>query len=120
VGDVVDALPYGLKYVGLSGDVQQTLIGFRVLNNSLCFAIDGQYHGPFGLFQAPHEFARLSPEGGQRLNIFGNVEHRQSFPVSTFKGALFKADCKEENSFALGAYYRVSIFVGAVFMPVRY
>ena len=50
MGHVVDALPDGLEDVGLSGYVQQTLIGFRVLYNGLRFPLTVRTTGRFVFF----------------------------------------------------------------------
>jgi hypothetical protein len=45
-----EALADALVSVGASGDVEQALIGFCILNDGRCLALDRQDHGPFALF----------------------------------------------------------------------
>ncbi|HLI81761.1 MAG TPA: hypothetical protein VKV03_17360 [Candidatus Binataceae bacterium] len=76
VGDVVGALPESLIDIGARGNVEQSLIRFRVLHYRLGFTIDGENHGPFALFKLLEKFAGLASEGGQRMNVFRNVQHQ--------------------------------------------
>jgi hypothetical protein len=86
--DLVFCLPYSLEDIGLRGNIQQPLVGFRVLNHGFRFAIYGKDYRPLRLLKALHEFAGLAAEGGQGLNVFGNVEHQKSFPETPLKVLL--------------------------------
>src|ERR1700688_4172009 len=57
VGDVIDAMPYNLKDVGLRSDVKQTLIGLRGQNNGHFLSLNRGTDGRFGLLGALHDFA---------------------------------------------------------------
>ena len=94
--NVIHSLSYGFENVGLRSDIEQTLVGFRVLNNGLRLAIDRENHRPFGPLEAFHELGGLASKRRQRLDVLGNVKHGQSFPSGTFKGALVRAVCKEK------------------------
>jgi hypothetical protein len=62
----------------LGGKVEEALIGGSVLDNSFGFAIHGQNDRSFGPLQSPHHLYRVIAKSGKRLNVSGNVEHRQS------------------------------------------
>ena len=47
--DIVHALPDSLVNVNAGGAVEQSLIGFGVLHNSLGLAVNGQDHRPLTL-----------------------------------------------------------------------
>jgi len=48
------------------GDIEQALIGLRILDDGGGPAFDRQHHGPFALFELFHEFARTAAKSGQR------------------------------------------------------
>jgi len=72
---VLKPLPDSLSRVGLRRDVEEALIGFGILHDRFRFAIDGENQGSLGFLKTLHEFARITPECGHRLNVFLNVEH---------------------------------------------
>jgi len=74
--DVVKALSDCLVDVRAPGNVEQSLIRFRVLHYRFGFAVDGEDDRPFALFKLLGKFAGLAPEGGQRMNVFRNVQHQ--------------------------------------------
>jgi len=79
VGDVVQALPNGFVNVGAGSDIEQLLIGFRFLHDSLGLVVDGQQHGPLGLLDLLEKLARFAPKICQRLDILREVEHGEYF-----------------------------------------
>src|SRR5690349_18044409 len=56
-------------------DVQKALLGFGILYNSGCLSLHCQDKRALALPQMLHEIARAAAEGGQRMDIFGDVEH---------------------------------------------
>ena len=75
VGDIVETLADCLEYISTGGQVQQALISFRILDDSLGFALDSKNHRPLALPELFHKLAGPAPERRERLNVFGNVEH---------------------------------------------
>jgi len=75
VGYIAEALTDRLEYIGAGGQVQQALIGSRVLHDGLGFALDSKNYRPFALLELFHKLAGPAPERRQRLNVFGYVEH---------------------------------------------
>jgi hypothetical protein len=55
IGDVVVALPEGFINIGAGSDIEQSLIGFSVLHDSLGFAVDGQHYRPLALLELLEE-----------------------------------------------------------------
>ena len=55
MSDVVQALPDRFVNVGACGDVEQPLIGFCVLHDSLGLAVDGQHYRPLALLELLEE-----------------------------------------------------------------
>jgi len=74
MSDIVQTLPDCFVNVGSRGDIEQPLILFRVLHDSLSLAVHGQHDGPLALFDLLEKFARIAPKVCQRLNVFGDVE----------------------------------------------
>ncbi len=72
---ILKPLPDSLSHVGLSRDVEETLIGFGILHDRFRFAIDGENQGSLGFLKTFHEFTRIAPECGYGLNIFLDVKH---------------------------------------------
>src|ERR1700730_9532176 len=72
---VIKPLADSLNRVGLRRDVEEALIGFGVLHDRFRFAVDCKNQPPLGFLEAFHEFSRMAPERGHRLNVFLNVEH---------------------------------------------
>src|SRR6266849_2876276 len=72
---VLKTLTDSLKRVGLRRDVEEALIGFGILQDRFRFAIDGENQRPLGFLETLHEFSRIAPECGHRLNVFLDVEH---------------------------------------------
>src|SRR3984957_8298907 len=72
--DVVQALPDRFVNVGARSDIEQPLILFRVLHDSLRLTIDGQHYGPLAFLDLLQKFGRIAPKVCQRLNIFRDVE----------------------------------------------
>ena len=74
VSDVVVALPESFVHIGASGDIEEPLILFGVLHDSLGLTIDGQHYGPLALLDLLEKFGRIAPKVCQRLDIFRDVE----------------------------------------------
>src|SRR5271165_2418524 len=75
LGDVIKPLADSLMDIRLGGDVQQTLVGLRILDYGFGFAFDREHHGPLGLLKLFHEVARAAAERGERLDVLGDVKH---------------------------------------------
>lgn len=72
---VFEALPDSFASVRLRGDVEQALIGFGILNHGPSLAFDGEHHGALGLLELLHKITGPAAEGGERLNVFSDIEH---------------------------------------------
>src|SRR5216684_1647236 len=72
---VFEALPDALKCSGLCGDVEQALIGFRILHDRFRLSIDRKNQRLLRLFEMLHELPWIAPECGHRLNVFFDVKH---------------------------------------------
>jgi hypothetical protein len=83
---VLQSLTNAFPCVGPRCDVQQALVGFRVLNNRRSFPVHGQNDRTLALLDLLEELGGAAAEGGQRLDIFGEIKHSAS-QVSTLKGA---------------------------------
>src|SRR5271157_848718 len=44
---ILQALAYAFPYIGLGGNIEQSLIGFGVLYDGRCLPLYGQHHGAF-------------------------------------------------------------------------
>ena len=80
---VFKALTDAFLGVGAGGNVEETLVGFRILHYSRGLAVDGEHNGALALLEMLHEVAGRAAESGQRLNVGGNVQ-RVRLPSSTF------------------------------------
>jgi hypothetical protein len=69
-------LPDTFLGVGVSSNIEQSLIGFGVLHDGGCFPLHCEYHGALALLKLFHEIAGTTPESRQRLDILGYVKHR--------------------------------------------
>jgi hypothetical protein len=85
---VFDALPDSLKGIGLRGDIEQTLIGFGILDDSFRLSIDRKNQRFLRFLELPHELPGIAAERRHRLNVFFDVKHMTSHcNDSTLKGA---------------------------------
>jgi hypothetical protein len=75
---VFQSLTDAFSRVSLRGDIKQALVSLRILNDSRSFAVNGQHNRTFALFDLLEEFARSAAEGGERLNVGGDIEHEGS------------------------------------------
>jgi hypothetical protein len=73
MGYVIKPLPDAFHGIGAGCNVKQALIGFCVLHNRRCLPLYRKYYGALALFELFHKVARPAAEGGQRLNVLGNV-----------------------------------------------
>ena len=81
------SLADALVHIGIGGDVEQTLVGLRILNYCGGFAFNREDDGALALFELFHEVAGAAPKGRERLNVLGNVEN-------TMVSLLFKHPSK--------------------------
>src|ERR1035438_10290537 len=72
---LLQALPDAFSSIGASSDIEQTLIGTRVLHDGFSLAFDGEHDGPLALLELFHKIARAAAESGQRLNVFRDIKH---------------------------------------------
>jgi hypothetical protein len=74
-GYIVESLPDSLEHVHARGDVKQALVGLGVLYDRLSLALYGEHDRPLGFLDLLDKLTRSAPESGQRLNVFGDIEH---------------------------------------------
>src|SRR6266478_9433455 len=72
---VFDALPDSLKCIGLCGDIEQTLIGFGILDDRFRLSIDRKNQRFLRFLEVLHELPWIAPECRHRLNVFFDIEH---------------------------------------------
>src|ERR1700722_15475765 len=60
--------------VDLSGEVEEALVLGCALDDGFGFAVDGEDDGAAGFFEAPHHFDGVVAEGGEGLDVFGDVD----------------------------------------------
>jgi hypothetical protein len=72
---VFESLPDSFTCIRSSGDVEQTLIGRRILHYGFGSTLDRENDGTLVPLDAPDHLSRVAPEAGERLNILGDVEH---------------------------------------------
>jgi hypothetical protein len=66
---IFQALPDAFPCVRASGDVEQTLVGFRILHHGCSFSIHSQHHGTLALLDLLEKVAGPPTKGGQRLDV---------------------------------------------------
>jgi hypothetical protein len=95
----LEALPDALVSVHMCGDIEQPLVGLGVLHNCSRFAFNRQDNRALAPLELLHKVARAAAKRSKRLNVFGDVEHKESnFNVSTFLGAfVFGSDVPGGN-----------------------
>lgn len=64
--------------VGFGGDVEQALVRGGVLDDGFGLAVDREDDGAPGLLEALHELDGVVAEGGEGLDVFGDVDHAAS------------------------------------------
>ena len=74
---VFEPLTDAFLRIGARGDVEQPLIGFRVLYDSRCLAIYGEHQGALGFPEPLHEVAGGTAKGRQRLDVGCDVKHER-------------------------------------------
>jgi len=75
VRHVCKALADCFMHIGTGYYVEKPLIRFRILDDCFRFSFDGQYDGPFVLFELLHELAGIAPKSRDRVDVFRDVEH---------------------------------------------
>src|ERR1035437_3574316 len=73
---LLQALADAFSSVGAGSDIEQALIGSRILHDGFSLALDREHDGPLALLELFHEIARAAAESGQRLNVFRDIKHR--------------------------------------------
>jgi hypothetical protein len=73
VGYIIDPLPNAFHCVGAGCNIKQVLIGFCILHNCLGLPLYRQHHGALALLKLFYKVARPAAEGGQGLNVLGDV-----------------------------------------------
>jgi len=76
VGYVIQSLTDAFPGVGLGSDIEQSLIGFGVLDDGRGLPPHGEHHGAPAFPKLLQEIAGGAAEGRQRLDVLGNVQHR--------------------------------------------
>jgi hypothetical protein len=74
-GHVFEALADGFFFIAKGGEVEEALVGGGVLDDSFGFAVDGEDDGSAGLLKALHHFDGVVAEGGEGLDVLGDVDH---------------------------------------------
>src|ERR1022692_2263283 len=94
---VLQALPDSLSRVSTGGDIEQALIGLRVLDDRRRLAFHGEHDRTLALLEMFHEVARPPAKSGERMNVFRDVKHRTGSP-STFLDAIqiVRPQCGDE------------------------
>src|SRR5260370_4966661 len=72
---VLKPLADSLSGIRLRCDVEQTLIGFGILNDRFRFARNGENPRLLGFLVVLHELSRLAPACGPGFNVFLYFEH---------------------------------------------
>src|SRR5207244_10905123 len=72
---VFEALPDSLKRIGLCGNVEQALIGFRILHDRFRLPIDRKNQRFLRFLEMLHELPWIAAERRHRLNVFFDVKH---------------------------------------------
>jgi hypothetical protein len=68
-------LKLGEKLADGAEPIEQVLIGFRILNHGLGFALNRKHYGASALLELLHELGGVAPKAGKRADIFRDVEH---------------------------------------------
>jgi hypothetical protein len=84
---IVQTLADALMRISASGDVEQVLIGFRILNHGLGFTLDRKHYGASAPLELFHELGGVAPKAGKRTDIFRDVEHGSPLSGGTFLSA---------------------------------
>jgi hypothetical protein len=82
---ILQSLSDALLHLGSRRNVEQALIGRRILHYRRSFALYREHHWTLAVLQGLHKVPRSTPERRQGLNIFANIKH--GFLASTFLGA---------------------------------
>jgi hypothetical protein len=75
VPGIVHSLPDALIRIGASGDIEQMLIGFRILNHGLGFALNRKHYRASAFLELFHQLGGVAPKAGERTDVFRDVEH---------------------------------------------
>lgn len=72
---VFETLTDAFVDVGCGGEVEEALVSGGVLDDGFGFAVDGEDDGALGGFELLHELDGVIAEGGEGLDVFGDVDH---------------------------------------------
>ena len=74
-GDVGVALADAFTLAGGGGDVEEALVGGGGEDGGFGSAVDGEDDGTAGPLELLHHFDGVVAEGGEWLDVLGDVEH---------------------------------------------
>src|SRR5438270_3220191 len=72
---IFEALANAFILVGGGGEVEEALVLGCTLDDGFGFAVYGEDDWAAGLFEALHELDGVVAEGGEGLDVFGDVDH---------------------------------------------
>jgi hypothetical protein len=81
---IIQTLANGLEDVGACGNVEQLLIGFRVLDYGFRLPVERKDNRPLALLEMTEEFTGFAAERGKGLDVLGDIESNSNAP---------RADC---------------------------
>src|ERR1039458_1550758 len=88
---LLQALADAFSSIGAGSDIEQALIGSRILQDGFSLAFDGEHDGPLVLLELFHEIARAAVESGQRLSVFRDIKHRGPTTIKALFQVLSEA-----------------------------
>jgi hypothetical protein len=80
-GQIFEALAETFAIVGCGCEVEEALVGGGGEDDGFGFAVDGEDDGAAGLFELLHHFDGVVAEGGEGLDVLGDVENGASVEV---------------------------------------
>src|SRR5467141_3397377 len=72
---VRQALTDTFRNIGASSNVEQVLIGLRILHDGRGLSFHSKHHGALALLELLYEVAGAAAECGQRLDVTRDVQH---------------------------------------------
>jgi hypothetical protein len=82
---VIKPLADAFLSIGARGDVEQALIGFRILHDGGGLSVNREHYGAFGFLKLFHEVAGRPPKCRQRLNVTCDVKHMHPRSLAPYK-----------------------------------